>query len=752
MPIAKYRWALLFYPGERILGKRDEITDRKQVLLLILVVTSLVLFATVLALTISYRAALKGQRERLVESVQSEARLIEAMYRHEHHYSNQVDPGHGDAAEATLRQLTEVHAHFAGFGETGEYTLARGEQGQIVFLLSHRHFDLTQPLPISLDDVLAEPMRRALAGQSGVMIGLDYRGEQVLAAHEPITGLAWGLVAKIDLAEIRAPFWRTGAIAGGVSIGLALAAGLAVGRTGNRLVRRIREQERLYRSLVENIDLGITLIDAGYRVRMTNAAQGRILQRPVNSFIGKHCFAEFEKRSAVCAHCPGTRAMRSGRPEEVETRGVLDDGSLVQVRIRAFPLQDEAGQPAGFIEVIEDITERKRFEAHLAETQRRLQALMDNLPGLAYRCRNDADWTMELVSQGCQALTGYPAEALIGNQSRSYASLIHPDDRELVRLQVEEAIGQREPFSLEYRIVTADGRVRDVWEKGSGVFDPAGELLALEGFIMDVSERKAGQQDLEKTVADLQRSNRELEQFAYVASHDLQEPLRMVGSYVQLLAKRYEGQLDADADEFIGYAVEGATRMQRLINDLLAFSRLGRQDEPLAPVDCGQLLATVQKNLERPIRESGAVLEIAPLPQVLGVASRLTQVFQNLVANAIKFHGQKPPRIEIAATPKGDEYIFSVRDHGIGIEPQYFDKIFIIFQRLHGKKDYPGTGIGLAVTKKIIEHHGGRIWIESSPGAGTPSFSPSEERNKRWHATAPRSISCWSKTTRPTSG
>ncbi len=722
MPIAKYRWALLFYPGERILGKRDEITDRKQVLLLILVVTSLVLFATVLALTISYRAALKGQRERLVESVQSEARLIEAMYRHEHHYSGQVNAPHGDAAEATLRQLTEAHAHFAGFGETGEYTLARAEQGQIVFLLSHRHFDLTQPLPISLDDVLAEPMRRALAGQSGVMIGLDYRGEQVLAAHEPITGLAWGLVAKIDLAEIRAPFWRTGAIAGGVSIGLALAAGLAVGRTGNRLVRRIREQERLYRSLVENIDLGITLIDAGYRVRMTNAAQGRILQRPVNSFIGKHCFAEFEKRSAVCAHCPGTRAMRSGRPEEVETRGVLDDGSLVQVRIRAFPLQDEAGQPAGFIEVIEDITERKRFEAHLAETQRRLQALMDNLPGLAYRCRNDAEWTMELVSQGCQALTGYPAEALIGNQSRSYASLIHPDDRELVRLQVEEAIGQREPFSLEYRIVTADGRVRDVWEKGSGVFDPAGELLALEGFIMDVSERKAGQQALEKTVADLQRSNRELEQFAYVASHDLQEPLRMVGSYVQLLAKRYEGQLDADADEFIGYAVEGATRMQRLINDLLAFSRLGRQDEPLAPVDCDQLLATVQKNLERPIGESGAVLEIAPLPQVLGVASRLTQVFQNLVANAIKFHGQKPPRIEIAATPKGDEYIFSVRDHGIGIEPQYFDKIFIIFQRLHGKKDYPGTGIGLAVTKKIIEHHGGRIWIESSPGAGTTFF------------------------------
>ncbi|AMV73597.1 hypothetical protein JCM30471_20140 [Desulfuromonas carbonis] len=566
-------------------------TDRKQILLLIFTVTSLVLFATVLALTISYRAAREGQRERLRELVSSEARLIETLYRYEHHSSNPINASYGDAAEAALHQLREAHAQFAGFGETGEFTLARIEQGQIVFLLSHRHFDLTRPQPVPLNDSKAAPMRRALAGQAGSMIGLDYRGEQVLAAYEPVAGPAWGLVAKVDLAEIRAPFWRAGFIASGVSLVLALVAGLAINRTGHRLVRRINEKEGLYRSLVENIDLGITLIDADYRVRMTNAAQGRILKRPAADFVGKHCYQEFERRDGVCDHCPGSRALRSGKPEEVETQGELEDGQRVEVCIRAFPLQDESGRGSGFIEVIEDI-----------------------------------------------------------------------------------------------------------------------------------SERKAAQQALKKTVADLQRSNRELEQFAYVASHDLQEPLRMVNSYVQLLARRYQGRLDADADEFIGFAVEGASRMQRLINDLLTFSRAGRQDEALVPVDCDQLLATVRQNLKLAIEKSGATLEVAPLPTVLGAGSQLVQVFQNLIANALKFHGDKPPQIEIAATRQGDKYIFSVRDHGIGIDPQYFSKIFIIFQRLHGKKEYPGTGIGLAVTKKIIEQHGGRIWIESSPGAGTTFF------------------------------
>lgn len=196
----------------------------------------------------------------------------------------------------------------------------------------------------------------------------------------------------------------------------------------------------------------------------------------------------------------------------------------------------------------------------------------------------------------------------------------------------------------------------------------------------------------------------------------------MVGSYVQLLARRYRGRLDDDADEFIGYAVEGATRMQGLINDLLSLSRVGRRQEPFAAIDCNEVLAAVLRSLQKVIEESGATVSALPLPTVLGSTSQLGQVFQNLIGNGLKFHGEQPPRIEIAAEREGDEWVFSVRDHGIGIDPQYFERIFIVFKRLHGKQEYPGTGIGLALTKKIIERHGGRIWVESQPGAGSTFF------------------------------
>ena len=697
-------------------------TDRNKVILLILVVTALVLFATALSLLLSYRTTFEIQRDRLVETARSEARLIEAMFAHEQQYSGLLTGDHGDAAAAVLSQLTAAHSRFPGFGSTGEYTLARRDGDRIVFLLSHRHFDLDQPRPVGMDDALAAPMRRALSGQAGSMVGFDYRGERVLAAYEPVAGLGWGVVAKIDLAEIRAPYWRTGAAAGGLSVLLALLAGGFVGRIGNRLVRRIGEKEALYRSLVENVDLGITLIDANFQVLMTNAAVGRMLNRPTGEFLRKHCYQEFEKRDGICPHCPGAVAMRTGEPAEVETRGILDDGRIINVRNRAFPVLDETGKAAGFIEVVEDITERKRFENQLAEAQRQLKALMDNLPGMAYRCRNDADWTMEFVSQGSTALTGYAPWELVGNRSRSYASLLHPEDREEVWNRVQAALAEHQPFSLEYRLVTSDCQVRQVWEKGAALYDDEGELVALEGLVMDISDRKEAELALQQSVADLRRSNLELEQFAYVASHDLQEPLRMVGSYVQLLARRYQGRLDADADEFIGYAVEGATRMQRLINDLLTFSRAGRQNEPFSAVNCDEILDEVLDNLDHSIEETGAVITREPLPRILGIPSQVNQVFQNLLGNALKFHGQAPPRIHVSAREEGDEWVFSVADHGIGIDPQYFSKVFIIFQRLHPKQDYPGTGIGLALAKKIIEHHGGRIWIESTPGQGTTFF------------------------------
>ncbi|MCK9284695.1 MAG: ATP-binding protein [Rhodocyclaceae bacterium] len=236
----------------------------------------------------------------------------------------------------------------------------------------------------------------------------------------------------------------------------------------------------------------------------------------------------------------------------------------------------------------------------------------------------------------------------------------------------------------------------------------------------DATEAWEAEQSLRTRTEELARSNRELEQFAYVASHDLQEPLRMVASYTQLLARRYQGKLDADADEFIAFAVDGATRMQVLINDLLKLSRVGTRGKPFAAVDLGGVANAALANLDVALRESGGTVTIDPMPRVTGDETQLIQLLQNLIGNALKFRRpDAAPQVRVESKRFGHGWKISVWDNGIGIAPEYFDRIFVIFQRLHGKSEYPGTGIGLALCKKIVERHGGSIQVESQPHQGT---------------------------------
>ena len=246
------------------------------------------------------------------------------------------------------------------------------------------------------------------------------------------------------------------------------------------------------------------------------------------------------------------------------------------------------------------------------------------------------------------------------------------------------------------------------------------EGILVTAAIRDITARKKAEAHLLQKVEELNRSNEELGQFAYIASHDLQEPLRMVASYTQLLSRRYKGKLDSDADEFIAFAVDGASRMQRLIQDLLAYSRVGTKGKDLLDTSSEEALQQALMNLRGAIEDSGALVTHDPLPTVLADETQLIQLFQNLVGNAIKYQSPGVPKVHVSAARNGEKkWMFSVQDNGLGIDPQYFERIFGMFQRLHKREEFAGTGIGLAICKKIVERHGGSISVESQPGKGS---------------------------------
>ena len=484
----------------------------------------------------------------------------------------------------------------------------------------------------------------------------------------------------------------------------------------------LREREATLQAVCTSAVDALVMIDGEGRTLLWNPAAERMFGYTAAEMLGQpvhDLVAPADLRQRFLANFPDFQKTGQGAAigKVVEMTARRKDGSEFPIDLSVSAVQK--GQEWHAVAVIRDITERKRAEDEL----RTKEGLLSESQHIAQL--GSWDWT---VQAGTSAMVWTPETyRLFGVSpdtfvlsSETFQALIHPDDRAAMQAWMRACLAGLGPPDLEFRVCLQDGSVRYINGRGHIVQqDAEKKSIRMVGVAQDITKRKLAEAALLQRTEELARSNTELVQFAYVASHDLQEPLRMVSSYVQLLARRYAGKLDADADVFIGFAVDGAKRMQHMINDLLAFSRVTTKGHGFEPVEADAALKLALVNLKMAIEESQASVTFDPLPVVNADSAQLTQLFQNLIGNAIKFRRKEPPQVHVSVEKRAREWEFSVRDNGIGIEPQHLERIFVIFQRLNTAAEFPGTGIGLAICKKIVERHGGNLWVSSQPGAGS---------------------------------
>ncbi len=462
------------------------------------------------------------------------------------------------------------------------------------------------------------------------------------------------------------------------------------------------------------------------------------------------------------------RALDHAEPYDLELRFNTGRGVAKWVRTIGKP-QIKDGKVIRLYGNILDITDRKLAEEKILETQRQMSTLLGNLPGMAYRCKNVAEWTMEFVSNGCERLTGYTAEDIVNDTKVAYAELIHPDDRDMVWNEVQQALQNRQQFELEYRIRTREKKEKWVWERGTGVFAEHGEVTLIEGFISDITVRKHAldelvtlknalenkvtertaeledkvhqldkskkamlymvedlnntTRELEQRQKELETANKELEAFSYSVSHDLRAPLRAITGFSRILYDEYHEQLDDAAQELINDIVNNSVHMSHLIDDLLKFSRMSRAGITKQLINMNHLFEQSFEELTANSTHDDIEFNVHDLPQGYGDYKLIKQVVMNLLSNAIKFTGKiDSPVITIEGKKKNGQCVYSVSDNGAGFDDKYVHKLFGVFQRLHDRDEFEGTGVGLAIIQRIITRHGGTVRAQGKTGQGATFY------------------------------
>jgi len=506
----------------------------------------------------------------------------------------------------------------------------------------------------------------------------------------------------------------------------------------------MEQMERATKALDESQALLRTIIQSEPECVKLMAADGRLLDmNPAGlAMIEAESFDEVRGKSLAALLRPADReaftaltdAVFQGRAGVLEFEITGLKGTRRRLETHAVPLRNPDGAIIAMLGLTRDITERTRAEEALTESRRVLATLIGNLPGMVYRCRNDPSWTMEFVSDGSYALTGYRPAELEAGGIVAYGDLIHPEDREGLWTACQASLAAKTRCDNEYRLVAKTGETKWVWERAEGVYAPDGVLIGIEGFITDITERKRAEQEIKalnealearvaRRTAQLAGSNQELESFSYSVSHDLRAPLRVIDGFSKALLDDYRDRLDETAMDHLRRIRAAAERMGRLIDDLLELARVSRTSMRHEPVDLSALAQAVASALRATEPERAVEVVIESGMTARGDHRLLRIALENLLGNAWKFTGRtERPRIEFGVRRDDDEAVYWVRDNGAGFDMAYADRLFGTFQRLHTAAEFPGTGVGLAIVRRVVQRHGGRVWAEGAPGKGAALY------------------------------